>query len=80
MATINNKEKKTKNVVIPNKRALKWQEKNKWFGEDENRTKIALLLHYVVLKKTNIRPTSQKYYNMVDDFMSAVNNLVGEPK
>lgn len=55
-------------VPKPDKRALKWQEKNDWFGSDEEMTSLALGLHEKLVKK-GVNPSSDEYYRSIDDTM-----------
>ena len=55
-------------VQKPDTRALKWQEKNDWFGQDEEMTSLALGLHEKLVR-TGIDPTSDEYYRRIDSTM-----------
>ncbi len=52
----------------PDDRALKWQEKNEWFGKDEEMTSLALGLHEKLVR-SGINPTSDEYYRRIDSTM-----------
>jgi hypothetical protein len=52
----------------PDDRALKWQEKNEWFGKDEEMTSLALGLHEKLVR-SGISPTSDEYYRRIDSTM-----------
>ena len=52
----------------PDDKALKWQEKNEWFGKDEEMTSLALGLHEKLVR-SGINPTSDEYYRRIDDTM-----------
>jgi len=52
----------------PDNRALKWQEKNDWFGSDEEMTSLALGLHEKLVR-SGINPTSDEYYRRIDGTM-----------
>jgi len=52
----------------PDSRALKWQEKNEWFGQDEEMTSLALGLHEKLVR-SGIDPTSDDYYRRIDSTM-----------
>jgi len=52
----------------PDDRALKWQEKNDWFGKDEEMTSLALGLHEKLVR-SGISPTSDEYYRRIDTTM-----------
>jgi hypothetical protein len=55
-------------TVKPDGRALKWQEKNDWFGSDEEMTSLALGLHEKLVRN-GIDPTSDEYYRRIDGTM-----------
>ena len=48
--------------------ALAWQERNKWFGQDEEMTAAALGLH-AKLKKEGVQVGSEEYYATLDKTM-----------
>jgi len=52
----------------PDDRAVKWQEKNEWFGKDEEMTSLALGLHEKLVR-SGINPTSDEYYRRIDSTM-----------
>jgi hypothetical protein len=52
----------------PDDRALKWQDKNEWFGKDEEMTSLALGLHEKLVRG-GISPTSDEYYRRIDSTM-----------
>jgi len=52
----------------PDDKALKWQEKNEWFGKDEEMTSLALGLHEKLVR-SGIDPTSDEYYRRIDSTM-----------
>lgn len=52
----------------PDDKALKWQEKNEWFGKDEEMTSLALGLHEKLVR-SGISPTSDEYYRRIDSTM-----------
>ena len=55
-------------IQKPDDRALKWQEKNDWFGKDEEMTSLALGLHEKLVR-SGISPTSDEYYRRIDGTM-----------
>ena len=55
-------------VLKPDNRALKWQDKNNWFGQDEEMTSLALGLHEKLVRN-GIDPTSDEYYRRIDSTM-----------
>jgi hypothetical protein len=52
----------------PDDKALKWQEKNEWFGADEEMTSLALGLHEKLVR-SGISPSSDEYYRRIDGTM-----------
>jgi hypothetical protein len=52
----------------PDDRAVEWQEKNDWFGKDEEMTSLALGLHEKLVRN-GISPTSDEYYRRIDSTM-----------
>jgi hypothetical protein len=55
-------------VPKPDSKALAWQEKNDWFGKDEEMTSLALGLHEKLVR-SGINPTSDEYYRRIDSTM-----------
>jgi hypothetical protein len=55
-------------IQKPDDKALKWQEKNEWFGQDEEMTSLALGLHEKLVR-SGISPTSDEYYRRIDSTM-----------
>jgi hypothetical protein len=55
-------------VAKPDNRALKWQEKNDWFGTDEEMTSLALGVHEKLVR-SGISPSSDEYYRRIDSTM-----------
>ena len=52
----------------PDAKAQAWQEKNNWFGKDEEMTSLALGLHEKLVRN-GIDPTSDVYYHRIDETM-----------
>ena len=52
----------------PDPKAAAWQEKNDWFGSDEEMTSLALGLHEKLVR-SGISPTSDEYYRRIDSTM-----------
>jgi hypothetical protein len=52
----------------PDSKAMAWQEKNDWFGKDEEMTSLALGLHEKLVRN-GISPTSDEYYRRIDSTM-----------
>ena len=55
-------------VTRPDRKALDWQEKNDWFGRDEEMTSLALGLHEKLVR-SGVSPASEDYYRRIDDTM-----------
>lgn len=49
-------------------KAKSWQERNTWFGEDEEMTALALGLHEKLVR-SGVDPNSDEYYRRVDETM-----------
>jgi hypothetical protein len=52
----------------PDNKALAWQDKNDWFGKDEEMTSLALGLHEKLVRN-GIDPASDEYYRRIDGTM-----------
>jgi hypothetical protein len=55
-------------VPTPDRKALAWQDKNAWFGSDEEMTSLALGLHEKLVR-SGTNPTSDEYYSTIDKTM-----------
>jgi hypothetical protein len=55
-------------VPKPDRKALAWQDKNSWFGSDEEMTSLALGLHEKLVR-AGTDPTSDEYYETIDKTM-----------
>lgn len=55
-------------VPKPDRKALAWQDKNSWFGQDEEMTSLALGLHEKLVR-AGTDPTSDEYYHTIDNTM-----------
>ena len=55
-------------VPTPDRKALAWQDKNDWFGSDEEMTSLALGLHEKLVR-SGINPSSDEYYTRIDNTM-----------
>lgn len=55
-------------VSRPDTKAVAWQERNTWFGADEEMTSLALGLHEKLVKN-GVDPRSDDYYRRIDDTM-----------
>ena len=58
-------------VPKPDEKAIAWQEKNNWFGADEEMTNFAYGVHAKLVKE-NVDPTSDEYYDRIDKRMKEV--------
>ena len=56
------------NIIKPDQKALNWQQKNDWFGKDEEMTSLALGLHEKLVRG-GVDPTSDEYYRRIDGTM-----------
>ena len=55
-------------VPKPDRKALAWQDKNSWFGTDEEMTSLALGLHEKLVR-SGVDATSGEYYTTIDKTM-----------
>jgi hypothetical protein len=55
-------------VPKPDRKALSWQDKNSWFGSDEEMTSLALGLHEKLVR-SGVDATSDEYYSTIDKTM-----------
>lgn len=55
-------------VPKPDRKALAWQDKNSWFGQDEEMTSLALGLHEKLVR-SGVDATSGEYYTTIDKTM-----------
>ena len=51
----------------PDPRAQDWATKNEWFGQDEVMTYAAFGIHRKLVEEEGFDPTSDEYYNEIDD-------------
>jgi len=57
-------------VPRPDQRAVEWQERNEWFGKDEEMTSLALGLHQKLVGQYGTSyPSTDEYWKKVDDTM-----------
>ena len=57
-------------VPRPDQRTVAWQERNTWFGQDEEMTSLALGLHQKLVKQYGASyPSTDEYWSKVDDTM-----------
>lgn len=52
-------------AVRPDEQTLKWQQRNQWFGEDDEMTAVALA-HHRKLVTSGIDPRSEEYFKRID--------------
>jgi len=65
-----NNQLQQKQVSHPDPKAVSWQERNAWFGEDEEMTASALGLHEKLVKQHGMAyATTDEYYKRVDETM-----------
>lgn len=57
--------------VAKDTKALGWQQRNQWFGQDDEMTSFALGLHQKLVK-SGIDPRSDEYYEKIDSRMKQV--------
>ena len=55
-------------VTKPDAKAQAWQEKNTWFGKDEEMTSLAYGVHEKLVR-SGLSPTSDEYYRRIDETM-----------
>jgi hypothetical protein len=55
-------------IPRPDTKALAWQDKNSWFGQDEEMTSLALGLHEKLVRN-GVSPNSEEYYKTIDKTM-----------
>lgn len=55
-------------IPQPDQKAAAWQQRNTWFGTDEEMTSLALGLHEKLVK-SGIDPRSDDYYGRIDETM-----------
>ena len=67
-------------AVQPDRKAQAWQERNKWFGQDEEMTAAALGLHQKLVN-SGVEVGSDEYYSTLDKTMrTRFSEYFGEPK
>ncbi len=55
-------------INAPDSKAVAWQERNEWFGQDEEMTSLALGLHEKLVR-SGVKAGSDEYYNRIDQTM-----------
>lgn len=56
------------NIPKPDPKAVAWQKRNRWFGENRVMTSMAFGLHEALVGK-GVDPTSEEYYSTIDKEM-----------
>ena len=57
-------------ALPPDAKAMEWQKKNDWFGDDEEMTSLALGLHEKLVKQNGVAyATTDEYYSVINDTM-----------
>ena len=70
----------TPQVPVPDQKALSWQQRNRWFGTDDEMTSLALAVHKKLVE-SGVDPRSNEYYERVDARMREVfPDFFGETK
>ena len=54
------------------KKALDWGRRNAWFGQDEFKTKHALIMHEMLIR-LGVNPVTKNYFNAIDNYMNLLN-------
>lgn len=56
--------------TVPDTKAATWQERNNWFGQDDEMTSLALGLHEKLVKENGMAyATTDEYYKRIDETM-----------
>ena len=58
-------------IPEPDQQALRWQDQNRWFGQDDEMTSLALAVHKKLVE-TGYDPRSREYYERIDARMREV--------
>lgn len=61
----------TPRIPEPDQRALRWQQQNQWFGQDDEMTSLALAVHKKLVE-SGADPRSDEYYERIDARMREV--------
>lgn len=59
-------------VPQPDEKALKWQERNPWFGQDKIMTSTAYGIHEKLVMEEGVDPDTEEYYNQLDAEMRKI--------
>ena len=58
--------------VEPDEKAVEWQEKNPWFGQDTEMTSFAYGVHERLVRDEGVDPETDEYYQLIDQRMKEV--------
>ena len=58
-------------IPQPDRKAMSWQDRNQWFGKDDEMTSLALAVHKKLVE-TGYDPRSDEYYERIDARMREV--------
>ena len=56
----------------PDAQSISWQEDNPWFGRDKEMTSFAYGVHEKLVSEDGVDPSSQKYYELINQRMKEV--------
>jgi hypothetical protein len=56
----------------PDEKAVSWQQDNQWFGQDAELTSFAYGVHNRLVNDEGVDPTSDEYYQLIDQRMKEV--------
>ena len=60
----------TQAAPVRDSKAVAWQERNQWFGQDDEMTSLALGLHEKLVKQNGLAyATTDEYYKRIDETM-----------
>jgi len=59
-------------IPEPDPRAVEWQEKNSWFGQDKEMTSFAYGVHERLIQDEGVDPDSSEYYELINHRMKEV--------
>jgi len=54
---------------VPDEKAVRWKDKNKWFGDDKIMTTAAYTIHQGLVEEEGFDPNTDEYYTEVDKRM-----------
>lgn len=59
-------------VPAAHPKAISWQERNRWFGQDKEMTSFAYGVHERLVGEEGVDPDSDEYYKLIDNRMKEV--------